>query len=435
MLSRMLRLLLVFLLTTSFNIAFEQSYQQYYELHMSEVQSLDNDSKEKKRARVVSRLMEDMLRLQTKVHVPDPEPILETKIKIDESPIEIPAGNLFDLRLLFRKKQTTFKQRNIFYLNCELRASTLATTLSFGSKKMLIFKQQIDHNRLHQSLSPVVEKVRSRLSPPGSGGLRVSTVPDRASLYIEDIFIGKTPVTAQFLPPGQYKVSLKKDGYLERTRRITIENQETREIEETLSPPSGTASLQITSTPKGARVYIGPRYAGKTPLNLENIPEVDLRIRISLPGYLNQHAVAKLQANEQEKLFFSLEKGSNSELKEKAGYLLPSVKYYDAFWGGMVLGGVFFGAHIYYLTDRDREKENAAIYPSTAASSYSAAEQAQQTANLFLAASGLSVVCASLFYVWHLESLGEGFFSSRSSSGFSLFSKGGLAGVSWSTSF
>ena len=430
-----MRLLLVFLLTTSFSIAFEQSYQQHYELHMSEVQSLDNDSKEKMRARVVSRLMEDMLRLQTKVHVPDPEPILESKIKIDEQPTEIPAGNLFDLKLLFRKKQTNFKQRNIFYLDCQLRESTLTSTLSFGSKKMLVFKQQIDHNRLHQSLSPVVERVRSRLSPPDSGGLRVSTVPDRASLYIEDIFIGKTPVTAQFLPPGQYKVSLKKDGYLERTRRITIGNQETRAIEETLSPPSGTASLQITSTPKGARVYIGPRYAGKTPLNLENIPEVELRIRVSLPGYLNQYAAAKLQANEQEQLYFSLEKGNTRDLKDKAGYLLPSIKYYDAFWGSMALGGVFFGAHIYYLTERDREKENAAINPGTASISYSAADQAQQTATLFLAASGISVICASLFYIWHLESLGEGFFSSKSSSGFSLFSKDGLAGVSWSTSF
>ena len=110
----MLRLLLIFLLTASFSIAFEQSYQQYYELHMSEVQSLDNDNKAKMRARVVSRLMEDMLRLQTKVHVPDPEPILESKIEIDGSPIEIPAGNLFDLKLLFRKKNRQILSNEIF---------------------------------------------------------------------------------------------------------------------------------------------------------------------------------------------------------------------------------------------------------------------------------------------------------------------------------
>lgn len=416
-------------------MAFQQSYQQHYELHISEVQSLDMDRKAKMRAKIVSRLMEDMLRLQTKVYVPDPEPILESKIEIDKPLIDIPAENLFDLKLLFRKKQPAAKHRNIFYLNCQSQGNTLMVTLSFGNNEMLSFKQQIDHNRLHQSLSPGVERIRARLSPPGSGSLKVSTLPNRASLYIEDIFIGKTPVTAQFLPPGQYKVSLKKDGYLERTRRVIIAKEETRSIQETLSPPSGTASLQITSVPKGARVYIGPRYAGKTPLNLENIPEVDLRIRISLPGYLNQHTVAKLQSNEQKKLFFSLEPGSNSDLKDKAGYLLPSVTYYNAFWGGMVLGGVFFGTHIYYLTERDSEKENAAIYPGAAASSYSAADQAQQTANLFLAASGFSVICASLFYVWHLESLGKGFFSSINRPGLSLFSREGVAGLSWSTSF
>ena len=430
-----LRLFVLHIVFTSIVFPFEKSYQGNYELHMFEVESHNKDSKSTMKAKVISRLLEDMLRLQTKVFVPNPEPVIESKIKTGQPLTKIPMNNLFDLKLIPRKKQTRNRHRNIFYLKSNLGGDILDFQLTFGSKLLLSRKAKIDQNLLHQSLSPIVEQIRSKLSPANSGSIKVETTPDRASFYVGDTFIGKTPATATFLPPGKYKVSLKKDGYLEKTRYITVSKNENRIISEILSPPQGTASLQINSTPSGARVYIGPRYAGLTPLNLENIPEVDIKLRVTLAGYLNQYRTARLEPKQKKKLSITMEKGDSLKLKQKAGYLFPSLKYYDAFWGNMTLGGAFFGAHIYYLTDRDRKNENAILYPDTAATSYAAADSAQQMANIMLAASGVTVVAASIFYIWHLESLGEGFFSSEDSTSLRFFSRNGSASIVWSTSF
>ncbi len=62
------------------------------------------------------------------------------------------------------------------------------------------------------------------------GRLFVVSVPERAKLYVGDIYYGITPITAE-LTPGIYDVRLKLDGYDDEKEKVSIREGSTTELE------------------------------------------------------------------------------------------------------------------------------------------------------------------------------------------------------------
>lgn len=62
------------------------------------------------------------------------------------------------------------------------------------------------------------------------GRLFVISVPERAKLYVDDIYYGITPITAE-LAPGVYEVRLKLDGYDDEKEKVSVREGSTTELE------------------------------------------------------------------------------------------------------------------------------------------------------------------------------------------------------------
>lgn len=62
------------------------------------------------------------------------------------------------------------------------------------------------------------------------GRLFAVSVPERAKLYVGDIYYGITPLTAE-LAPGVYEVRLKLDGYDDEKEKVSIREGSTTELE------------------------------------------------------------------------------------------------------------------------------------------------------------------------------------------------------------
>jgi len=98
-----------------------------------------------------------------------------------------------------------------------------------------------------------------------SGSLRLDSIPTGATVKVDGAVLGRTPLVAPQLPPGEREVSLSYPGWPPLAAKITI--NENRETAETVRLPHG--KLTVASFPAGATIQFGTRILGQTPLTIE----------------------------------------------------------------------------------------------------------------------------------------------------------------------
>ncbi|MFO7880151.1 MAG: PEGA domain-containing protein [Bacteroidota bacterium] len=99
-----------------------------------------------------------------------------------------------------------------------------------------------------------------------TGSLDVITEPFNAEIYLNSKKYGNSPLSVNDLLTGEYRLVVKKDGFADIHKKITIQENETLEIEESLQ--SG-KEVSITSTPPGSTLFIDDEERGTTPLTLK----------------------------------------------------------------------------------------------------------------------------------------------------------------------
>ena len=100
------------------------------------------------------------------------------------------------------------------------------------------------------------------------GGLKAYSNPVEAKIYIGDKYYGYTPKIINDLSAGDHLVVLKKSGYMEVKRRITIKGEQFATVDAEMFKP---AALYLSSVPSNASVNIRGQHMGKTPLNLTDL--------------------------------------------------------------------------------------------------------------------------------------------------------------------
>ncbi len=117
----------------------------------------------------------------------------------------------------------------------------------------------------------------------GFGRLVVNSTPAGALVYLDDQFLGTTPLTYERAPSGQHLLSLTKQGYSKYKTTISIKEYTvtTRNITMGIE---GMAS--IASEPMGASVYIDGVYMGETPWK-KNVSAGEHTLKLSLDKYLD----------------------------------------------------------------------------------------------------------------------------------------------------
>lgn len=104
---------------------------------------------------------------------------------------------------------------------------------------------------------------------PQVGKLVITSEPSEAKVYIDDKFVGITPLTHD-KPVGKYKLVLKKEGFRDHVGEAVLVADEVLEINVTLKEKTGI--LDILTNPPGAEVHINDVYYGETPLKKELKP-------------------------------------------------------------------------------------------------------------------------------------------------------------------
>ena len=129
------------------------------------------------------------------------------------------------------------------------------------------------------------------------GTLRLSSVPEGARFYVNDVAHGKGPVSIPGLKPGTYAVRAELEGYGTLSKSITIANGESANEEFRLSNVMG--RIEVRTSPAGAQVILDGHVVGVTKssdaeaefsdiLPIENVMEGEHTLVMKLEGYADK---------------------------------------------------------------------------------------------------------------------------------------------------
>ncbi len=126
-----------------------------------------------------------------------------------------------------------------------------------------------------------------------SGVIEVTSDPDGAEVTVNGQPRGTTPVTVRDVPKGRTTVTLKKHGFDEETREITMVAGDSQTLFVKLNGLPGTMSL--SSVPDGARFYVNDQPHGKGPISLTNLKPGEYTIRVEKDGYATATKTVSLE--------------------------------------------------------------------------------------------------------------------------------------------
>ena len=127
-----------------------------------------------------------------------------------------------------------------------------------------------------------------------SGELEVDSTPDRASVWLNDKFVGHTPFRID-TKSGDYEVRVTLDGYSDFSKNTTVRKDRRTKIDAKLFALGG---IQFSSHPSGATVWISGKRRGITPVTIRKLHVGRHNIVFKKAGHKNFNSSVKVMYNE-----------------------------------------------------------------------------------------------------------------------------------------
>ena len=123
------------------------------------------------------------------------------------------------------------------------------------------------------------------------------SIPSGASVFVDTVYAGSTPLTLNYVYPGQRYIQLIKEGYKDWTDTRSILNGQTDVIIASLtkgigggmlppSPSSGQGMISVMSEPPGAHISLDGEIKGYAPTTLMGVLTGNHVIELTYPGYM-----------------------------------------------------------------------------------------------------------------------------------------------------
>ena len=180
------------------------------------------------------------------------------------------------------------------YINGKyIGVTPLNISLPSGTYEIELTKEKYERFNATVILYPGEQRSLVVNLTPNYGFISVYSTPSGARVYIDNTYIGKTPIEHKEVQRGRHEIAIEKEGYQNYTNTIEIPPNKTVVVNATLKAIEG--GLYITSNPSEADVYINGSYRGKTPLYLV-IPVGKYSVEVTKEGYANYTTEVEVKA-------------------------------------------------------------------------------------------------------------------------------------------
>ena len=119
--------------------------------------------------------------------------------------------------------------------------------------------------------------------------LTLNSKPSGVNVYLDERYLGTTPLDSVEIAAGEHSLRLSKDGYNDEVETFLVEEGQKLSYRYTLSTssiptPITTGTLSVSSIPSGVLVYINDQYIDYTPFEYD-LEEGNYSINLSKEGY------------------------------------------------------------------------------------------------------------------------------------------------------
>ncbi len=184
-------------------------------------------------------------------------------------------------------------------------------------------------------------------SGTGTGSLTVTSSPSQATVYVDGVYRGTTPLTLTGLSTGIHQIRVTKTGYQDYSMAVSVPKGKTTTLaakmvtgssstvpttvpttvplttQTQIPPGTGTGSLTVTSTPSQATVYIDGVYRGTTPLTLTGVSTGIHQIRVTKTGYQDYSMTVSVPKGKTTTLAAKMVTGSSSTVPTTVPTTVP----------------------------------------------------------------------------------------------------------------
>jgi TolB-like protein len=168
-------------------------------------------------------------------------------------------------------------------IQLDLRLISVAT----GEVVVADFAMVKDPESLRTAVARLAKSIEDRYLRQWMGNLTILVHPVEGEVYLDDLFIGKasvqTPLKLVGLLEGEYRLKVLAGGYQSMEQKVEVVPRASREIQVGLRSLPG--SMEISSEPLGAGVFINGREYGKTPMNLDTLAEGYYTIQMEMKNF------------------------------------------------------------------------------------------------------------------------------------------------------
>ena len=140
---------------------------------------------------------------------------------------------------------------------------------------------------------------------PAWGDVSFSTRPPGADVFVDDVDVGRTPVTSEILR-GDHNVRIKLSGFKAWTDTISVTANEAMMLPEVGLEPAD-AEVLLETVPARANVMVAGKYAGQTPITVALTPGDTVDIRFFKEGYQRARRTLSVKSDEQQHLQITLQ--------------------------------------------------------------------------------------------------------------------------------
>lgn len=193
------------------------------------------------------------------------------------------------------------------YLDGVLKGVTPATINDIIANSKHLLEIKLDNYETYKQLISGKEndvfEIMEPLTPIATH-LIVSSIPEGATVYLNDKVIGKTPLDTKNINPGSFTLKISYPQYIPYTEEITIEKGKT--VRRDIVLLKSETYLSLDSNPEGARVSIDGLVVGTTPYETISITIGKHKIRIEQDGYLPYETEIEIRKGKPEKININL---------------------------------------------------------------------------------------------------------------------------------
>lgn len=161
----------------------------------------------------------------------------------------------------------------------------------------------------------VVSNLEVRLSPL-SGQIKITSLPTKAEVYLNEEYKGKTPLTIKDARGREsYLIRVSAPDYRDWESKVIVEPGQTVDLKANLERMA-TGAVLIASNPKGAKVYVDGEFIGRTPLVGVKLEVGERQIRITKSGYAEVARKVNVMEENNPPINFNLEEAKEAKEEE-----------------------------------------------------------------------------------------------------------------------